>query len=73
MRSPIEEIPRGLQWLVIIFIFRMAERGEREGGVGEAELQRMVQTMVEKALEEERARTTSRLQSSSGRPPPPRF
>ena len=30
-------------------------------------LQRMVKTMVEKALEEERARTTSRLQLSSGR------
>ena len=37
----------------------------------EAELQRIVQTMVEKALEEERARTTSRLQSSSGRSIPP--
>ena len=66
MRSPIEEIPRGVRhtWVVILFFF-FCEMTE------EAELQRMVQTMVEKALEEERARTTSRLQSSSGRSIPP--
>ena len=66
MRSPIEEIPRGVRghtWVVILFF--CCEMTE------EAELQRIVQTMVEKALEEERARTTSRLQSSSGRSIPP--
>ena len=47
--------------LVSVFFFSCWEMAE------EAELQRMVQTMVEKVLEEERAKTTSRLQSSSGR------
>ena len=59
MRSPIEA------WRVRAHLvgdsFSCCEMAE------EAELQRMVQTMVEKALEEERVRTTSTLRSSSGR------